>query len=556
MRITTILFAIVFLVINLFFPSPNVLSRSAAASGDQKGETRRGWFTTLWGDPLETETGAETVTKFFLTDETGTIELVIDPQVLQAAGGVSALDRKMVSVTGQPAIDRISSEQVFSAADIKPEKSDSPVDAGQNASAPAASRPFVNILCRYSDSVATTPKDANFFTGFFNNTRPGLDHYFRDISFNNIDLAGTYTVGWFNLPQPRSYYFTADPPNFQRMAADCTAAANAVVDFSTVQGINMFFNQNTGCCAWGGSQTMTLDGVTRSFPITYMPPGGIFQSILAHEMGHSFGWAHSANALGTTYQSGWDVMSNDRFNQAAATDALYGSVGQNTIAYNLDKVGWIPANRKFTAGIGSTTIDLEKLSLPGAGNYLMAQIPINGTTDFYTVEARFRNSYDAKLPNDAVVIHRVIPSRTDDAWTVDEDGNANPMDAGGQWLPGETFSDAANRITVKINSATPTSFNVTITKLAAPTAAGVSISGRVRTASGRGIRNVQITLIDSNGNTKSAQTTAFGYYRFDDVAAGETVTLTAKARQFRFDQSTIVRTANESISNADFVSEK
>jgi hypothetical protein len=72
----------------------------------------------------------------------------------------------------------------------------------------------------------------------------------------------------------------------------------------------------------------------------------------------------------------------------------------------------------------------------------------------------------------------------------------------------------------------------------------------------RGIRSVSITLTDSAGNQRAAQTTSFGYYRFDDVAAGETVTITAKARRFKFVQSSIVRTTNESVSNADFVSEQ
>jgi hypothetical protein len=91
--------------------------------------------------------------------------------------------------------------------------------------------------------------------------------------------------------------------------------------------------------------------------------------------------------------------------------------------------------------------------------------------------------------------------------------------------------------------------------LVAPTAATVSVSGRVVTRSGRGIRNVTMTMTDSAGNQRQAQTTAFGYYRFDDVTAGETITLTVKARQFKFDQPTIVRTTNESIVDADFVSE-
>jgi hypothetical protein len=86
-----------------------------------------------------------------------------------------------------------------------------------------------------------------------------------------------------------------------------------------------------------------------------------------------------------------------------------------------------------------------------------------------------------------------------------------------------------------------------------PTAASVSVAGKVTTASGRGITNVLITLTDSKGNQRTATTTSFGYYRFDNIEAGETVTITAKARRFKFGQSTIVRTTNEQIGDANFV---
>jgi hypothetical protein len=90
----------------------------------------------------------------------------------------------------------------------------------------------------------------------------------------------------------------------------------------------------------------------------------------------------------------------------------------------------------------------------------------------------------------------------------------------------------------------------------APTAANVSVTGRVITGSGRGIRNVTVTMIDSQGGERTAQTTSFGYYRFDDVTAGETITITAKARRYKFNQSSIVRTTNDSVIDADFVSEQ
>jgi hypothetical protein len=268
------------------------------------------------------------------------------------------------------------------------------------------------------------------------------------------------------LPQPRSYYFTADPPNFQRMADDCTALADSVIDFNNFQGINFVFNVNFGCCAWGGAIGLTLDGTNKAWPATWMPPGGLFQSIWAHELGHAFGMPHSANVLGQTYQNAWDVMSKDRHNCGADTDPVLGCVGQHANAFHKDLPGWIPASRKFTQpGTGGTsTITLERLAQPGANGYLMAKVPIPGNANkYYTVEARYRLGYDKKVSNDAVIIHEVDRTRLDDSWTMDSDGNADSSDAGAQWLPGETFTDATNNISIKVDSATASGFVVSIT---------------------------------------------------------------------------------------------
>ncbi len=67
-------------------------------------------------------------------------------------------------------------------------------------------------------------------------------------------------------------------------------------------------------------------------------------------------------------------------------------IPQHTISYHKDLLGWIPAARKLTVGPNtSRTITLERLALPGSGNYLMAQIPMdNAPGQFYTIEARRR----------------------------------------------------------------------------------------------------------------------------------------------------------------------
>lgn len=87
----------------------------------------------------------------------------------------------------------------------------------------------------------------------------------------------------------------------------------------------------------------------------------------------------------------------------------------------------------------------------------------------------------------------------------------------------------------------------------APTAATVSVSGRVITPQGRGIRNVVVTMTDSNGNTRTATTTSFGYYRFEEVAAGETYIFAARGKRFSFGQNSQVHSIMEDTSNINFI---
>ncbi len=67
-----------------------------------------------------------------------------------------------------------------------------------------------------------------------------------------------------------------------------------------------------------------------------------------------------------------------------------------------------------------------------------------------------------------------------------------------------------------------------------PTAANVSVSGRVLTNTGRGLRNAIVTMTDSSGETLTARTNPFGYYRFTDVGVGETYVFDVRSKQFQF----------------------
>ncbi len=101
------------------------------------------------------------------------------------------------------------------------------------------------------------------------------------------------------------------------------------------------------------------------------------------------------------------------------------------------------------------------------------------------------------------------------------------------------------------NSISPATTNGTVT-ITGATAAGATVSGRVMTQTGRGIVNVQITMTDRQGRQRRAVSTAFGNFRFTDVAAGETYIFTVKAKRFIFTPDSQVRLISENVADLVF----
>ena len=66
------------------------------------------------------------------------------------------------------------------------------------------------------------------------------------------------------------------------------------------------------------------------------------------------------------------------------------------------------------------------------------------------------------------------------------------------------------------------------------TAAGAEVGGRIANSKGRAIPAAIITLTDAKGNTYSARTNVFGYYRFSEIPAGGTYILNARHKSYRF----------------------
>lgn len=107
----------------------------------------------------------------------------------------------------------------------------------------------------------------------------------------------------------------------------------------------------------------------------------------------------------------------------------------------------------------------------------------------------------------------------------------------GEDQSGELYVTASNGSVYKIQAA----------------AASANISGRVTSSTGRGLANVRLILSGGNlGETRYAQTNAFGYYRFSGVSVGFDYVLTSASKRYIFSPASQTFTLSGERTNADF----
>lgn len=64
-----------------------------------------------------------------------------------------------------------------------------------------------------------------------------------------------------------------------------------------------------------------------------------------------------------------------------------------------------------------------------------------------------------------------------------------------------------------------------------------------------------MSLTDQNGGVRAALTGPFGYYRFDDVEAGQTAVLSVSAKRYVFANPTRVLNIQDELADIDFTAE-
>jgi hypothetical protein len=132
-------------------------------------------------------------------------------------------------------------------------------------------------------------------------------------------------------------------------------------------------------------------------------------------------------------------------------------------------------------------------------------------------------------------------------------GGGNTAQTGGQFSLGGTTGQSVAGQTAS-NSPFSDHAGFWLPVQFVPTAAQVSISGKVITIEGQGIRNVQI-ILTGNNVVRTAQTTSFGNFRFDEVEIGQTYILQIVSKRFVFTNPTRILNVQEDIADANFIAD-
>ena len=331
--------------------------------------------------------------------------------------------------------------------------------------------PWVTLLCKYRDD-PSEPTTVSFVQEMFGDGVGQVNHWFREVSYNRMNINGSLVLGWYTLPGTRADYIKGDSSDDgvddERLTRECMHAADADVDFSNFFGVNTFFNSgfNPFAVGFGKPREVLLDNAGTMATTAVSSPAWTEHTAVVHEMALGMGLSRANNSDrdATAFDNPWTNMSDGRGH--AVEDLRYGFLAKHLNAYEKYSLGWLPATevtelRLDTVIPGGLQVRLAPMSLPSVSAGTRRAIILHdsryGRNVFYTVEARDNTGvgyYDDVLPATAVIVHQIDLSREEPAWILhDTSSRLQPATYAATendvWRVGETIELPGASITVR-----------------------------------------------------------------------------------------------------------
>lgn len=339
--------------------------------------------------------------------------------------------------------------------------------------------PWVTLLCKFPD-VEAEPATVAFVQDMFGSSPGQINHWWKEVSYDRVNLDGSVVLGWYDLPQPREAYISGSDSDAdiddERLTRECIAAADADVDFSRFYGVNTFFNSgfNPFGVGFGEARNIVQDEAGVMATTAISAPAWTSHTGVIHEMSLAMGLplANNSDRDGNTYDNPWTNMSDGQ--GYAVPDLRYELLAKHLNAFEKYSLGWLAASEVTELRVDATIpgglfTRLAPMTNADAGSSRRAIIlrdPILGPDVFYTLEARERiGKYDGNLPGTAVIAYQVDLRRPEPAWSLYDNSDGSPprtyaYSSNDMWTVGETIEIPG--ASIRITGRTRDGFNLHI----------------------------------------------------------------------------------------------
>ncbi|MFB7447316.1 M6 family metalloprotease domain-containing protein [Streptomyces sp. NPDC056194] len=323
----------------------------------------------------------------------------------------------------------------------------------------------LNLMIDFPDAPGDGPAMGRFREFF-----PQTADWFRVSSYGRLHYQAEAPIpDWLRMPRPFSSYGiergSPYEPGYRSLVEDIVKTADARVDFSAYDLVNILVTPNAGPSALdtvlsvtfsGNDDAPYADGVplaNTSFVYSRQDDGsGSFPEtgyrVLPHENGHVFGLPDLYTSDGGGTVGHWDIMSED---WGADNDLL---------GWHKWKLGWLDNDQVSCASTpGTGDYSLTPLAISGGPKLVF--VPLSGTSG-YAVEVRSKDGNDEAVCKQGVLVYRVesdVDTGHGPVTVADSDrssggctrrANVHAELSDAPYAPGETFTDRANGIRIEV----------------------------------------------------------------------------------------------------------